>query len=79
MEEKTLKPPTRSESVKTYKIASYANRKDAKRHLVKSFQASSEEEAVNYFIRKVAAEGILEKYTYKLYSGDWQRCIYTYY
>lgn len=77
--EKTLKPFTRNTSTKTYKIACFANRKDAKRHLVKSFQAESEEKAIEYFIQKVTVDGIPEKYSYKLYTGDWQKQIYQFY
>ena len=58
-----------------YKIAYFAGRKNAKRHLYVSFQAESKEEAIKTF------NGVLDTLqskpenkfkTFKLYTGNWK-------
>lgn len=58
-----------------YKISFRAKRKDAKRHLLESFQANSLEEAKEYF-KEVSAkyykEEINRMYRFELFTGNWK-------
>ena len=59
-----------------YKIAFKCNRKTAKRHLYKSFQAENLDEAMIEFMA-VLDKGIFEKgYTLELYTGNWKLLTY---
>lgn len=56
-----------------YKIGWMNNRKDAKRHLLKVFQASNDEEAKDKFIEamaQVAPDHPNKRFT--LYTGNWK-------
>ena len=64
-----------------YKIAWFSNRRDAKRHLYKPFQAISDGEAIETFVDVVTTLRLQEENrnkTFKLYSGDWKREIYSF-
>ena len=59
-----------------YKIAFKCNRKTAKRHLYKSFQAETLDEAMIEFMA-VLDKGIFDKgYTLELYTGNWKLLTY---
>lgn len=59
-----------------YKIAFKCNRRTAKRHLYKSFQADNVDEAKLEFMA-VLDKGIFEKgYTLELYTGNWKLLTY---
>ena len=58
-----------------YKIAFKAKRRDAKRHLLESFQADSLEEAKEYFsgvVKKHYKENVNRMYRFELYTGNWK-------
>lgn len=56
-----------------YKIAWKNRRRDAKRHLLKSFQAENEKEAIKRF--KEVVPQLPDKYTYALFTGNWKYII----
>lgn len=61
-----------------YKIVFKAKRRDAKRHLLESFQANSLEEAKQYFKQTVAThyqENVNRMYFFELYTGNWKPII----
>lgn len=59
-----------------YKIAFKCNRRTAKRHLYKSFQAETLDEAILEFM-SVLDQGIFEKgYTLELLTGNWKLITY---
>lgn len=59
-----------------YKIAFKCNRRTAKRHLYKSFQAETLDEAILEFMA-VLDKGIFEKgYTIELLTGNWKLITY---
>ena len=59
-----------------YKIAFKCNRRTAKRHLYKSFQAETLDEAILEFMA-VLDQGIFEKgYTIELLTGNWKLITY---
>lgn len=61
-----------------YKIAFKAKRRDAKRHLLESFQADSLEEAKEHFrgvVKKHYAENVNRMYRFELYTGNWKPII----
>ena len=56
-----------------YKIGWMNNRKDAKRHLFRVFQAENDKEAIKRFneaISQIAPDHPTKKFT--LYTGDWK-------
>ena len=58
-----------------YKIAFKAKRRDAKRHLLESFQADSLGEAEEYFrgvVKKHYKENVNRMYRFELYTGNWK-------
>lgn len=56
-----------------YKIAFYANRKTAKRHIFKSFQAETPEEAIERF--KESLKVLPKDKKYELWKGNWSECL----
>lgn len=59
-----------------YKIAFKCNRRTAKRHLYKSFQAETLDEAILEFM-SVLDQGIFDKgYTLELLTGNWKLITY---
>lgn len=69
------KPVAKVKRGNTYKVAYKANRHDAKRHLVKSFQAESIYEASCDFTNLVVALKTLpenKNKTFELYTGNWK-------
>lgn len=59
-----------------YKIAFKCNRRTAKRHLYKSFQAETLDDAILEFM-SVLDQGIFEKgYTLELLTGNWKLITY---
>lgn len=59
-----------------YKIAFKCNRKTAKRHLYKSFQAETLDEAMLEFMA-VLDKGLFDKgYTLELLTGNWKLITY---
>lgn len=69
-EEKKL-PLTRDTSSRIYKIGFTNNRKDARRHLLRSFEAPNDAKAIDFFLEYVSMY-CDERYNYKLYTGDWK-------
>ena len=67
------------EELTVYKIAEYSNRKDGKRHLIKTIYAKSEDEALEYFtwydnhLTKVNGSKRRE-----LLTGNWQLVVKNY-
>lgn len=59
-----------------YKVAYIGKRKDAKRHLVESFQAESLDEAIKRFIDIVYDKGETGV-RFELLTGNWKLITYT--
>ena len=58
-----------------YKIAFKAKRRDAKRHLLESFQADTLEEAEAHFreiVKHHYMENVNRMYRFELYTGNWK-------
>lgn len=61
------------EKEKIYKIGFKRNRKDARRHIFRTFKASDDLTAKSKFDDVVSNEGDTKNYRYTLYTGDWSR------
>ena len=59
-----------------YKIAFKCNRKTAKRHLYKSFQAETLDEAMIEFMAVLDKDIFDKGYTLELYTGNWKLLTY---
>lgn len=58
---------------KVYKIGFKRNRRDARRHIFRSFKAANDDMAKGEFDKIVFNEGDTKNYRYTLYTGDWSR------
>ena len=70
--DKLTEPAIKNDGKKVYKIGFTNNRKDARRHLLRSFRAADDEEAKDLFIEYVSTFCDTKRYFYRLYTGDWK-------
>lgn len=71
----SAKPTVKVKRGNTYKLAYRANRRDAKRHLIKSFQEEDRDAAIMAVDNLVASLFTLpenKNKTFELYTGNWK-------
>lgn len=71
----SAKPLAKVKRGNTYKFAYRANRKDAKRHLIRSFQEENRNNAIQAVDNLVIALRTLpenKSKTFELYTGNWK-------